>query len=105
MIKPTLHKIPHNKFLVKHFKGISEDASVNLPAIGHMRRTIRNQRRMNQRPGNPANRAAIPEIPMVYHQTANNEQFLLFDSGFGEDNRMLIFASNQAIQLLARSED
>ena len=67
---------------------------VNLPAIGHMPRTIRNRRRMNQRPGNPANRAAIPEIPMVYQQTANNEQFLLFDSGFGDDNQMLIFASN-----------
>jgi len=96
---------PPQLILGEALQGISEDASVNLPAIDHMRRTIRHQRRDNQRPGNPVNRAAIPVLPMEYQVTANNDQFLLFDSGVDDENRMLIFASNQAIQLLAISED
>ena len=44
-------------------------------------------------------------IPLAYQQTSNGEWFLLFDSGFGDNNRMLIFVTDQALQLLANSED
>jgi len=96
---------PPQQILGEALQGISEDASVNLPAIDHMRRTIRHQRRDNERPVNPVNRDAIPVLPLMYQLTANNEQFLLFDSGVDDENRILMFASNQAIQLLAISED
>ena len=76
-----------------------------LPCVEHLRRTLRYQRRDNDRPPNPIARAAIPEIPLAYQQTSNGERFLLFDSGFGNNNRMIIFATDQALQLIANSED
>ena len=50
---------------------------------------------------NPINRVSIPVLPAQYQRIKNGEQFLLYDSGVGDINRILIFASNQAIQLQA----
>ena len=72
-----------------------------MPLIHHIRRDIRRQRK---RAGNPL---PVPQdkdfdIPPEYHQTTGGQQFLLFDSGHGED-RIIIFATDENIQLLAES--
>lgn len=84
----------------------SETALVNLPRIEHLRRTIRSQRKDNAvAPVIPIGRAHIPAIPLPYSQTFIGEQFVLYDSGVGDNARMLVFATNQSIQLLSNSAD
>ena len=84
---------------------ISATAAANFPSIEHMKRTIRGQRtEVNQQP-NPINRAAIPDIPAEFQHALNEERFLMLDSGVGDENRMLIFATEQTLQLLSTSDD
>ena len=80
---------------------LSEQAAVAMPPIHHIRRDIHRQRK---RAGNPL---PVPQdkdfdIPPEYHQTTSGQQFLLFGSGHGED-RIIIFATDENIQLLAES--
>jgi len=83
----------------------SHTTIANLPNATNLKRTIRNQRRDNDHPPNPINRADIPVLPIRYQETLNGERFLLFDSGAEDAGRILIFATDQAIQLLQTSED
>lgn len=82
----------------------SAAVAANLPRIEHLKRTIRGQR-IEDHPPNPIGRAEIPNIPIPYQQTLNGERFLLFDSGPGDDDRMLMFATDQAVELLSTSDD
>jgi hypothetical protein len=93
------------QILAETLANASETAATSLPRIEHLRRTIRSQRKGDEnRPANPINRATVPALPELYQQTLNGEQFLLFDSGVGDANRILIFSTHQAIQLMATSE-
>ena len=72
-----------------------------MPVIHHIQRDIRCQRK---RAGNPL---PVPQdkdfdIPPEYHQTTSGKQFLLFDSGHGED-WIIIFATDENIQFHAES--
>ena len=49
-------------------------------------------------------RAEIPDY-LEYQLSENKEQFLLFDSGHGDDDRIFTFATDQAVKLLANSGD
>ena len=49
--------------------------------------------------------AAIPELLSEFQLTPNGERFLLLEKRVGEDDRMLIFATDQALRLLSKSED
>ena len=69
----------------------------NLPRRENLGRTIRQQRNDRHQPPNPEIRAEIPVLPLEYQLTENREQFLLFDSDHGNDNRILIFGSDQAV--------
>ena len=53
-------------------------------------------RRQRKRAGNPlpVPRGKDLDIPPEYHQTTSGQQFLLFDSGHGED-RIIIFATER----------
>ena len=95
---------PPQNIVANELATISAAAAAILPRISHLKRTIRNQRKEDQ-PINPIARAAIPVLPMQYQETLNGERFLLFDSGPGDENRLLIFATDQAIQLLVNSDD
>ena len=73
-----------------------------MPAVHHICRDIRQQRK---RTGNPI---PVPQdrffnIPPEYQQTTAGEAFLLHDTGNGDD-RILVFAVNENIQLLAESQ-
>jgi len=87
-------EVPQN-VLADKLGTASAAAVANLPCVENMKRTIRSQRREDH-PPNPIARAAIPELPQPYQNTLNNERFLLFDSGPGDDNRILVFATDQA---------
>ena len=84
--------------------GISEAAAINLPALHHITRNIRLQRQVNQQLPILANRD-VPELPLRYQRSYANEQFLIFDSGQGDADRIFIFGTNQSLQLLLQSQN
>ena len=87
-------------------QGISPTAAVNLPNAEHLRRRIRSQRHgAGDVMPEPVNRQAIPLLPMEYHQTSVDERFYLFESGGDDNDRIFVFGTNQALQLLANSDD
>ena len=45
----------------------------------------------------------MPVLPYEYQMIGTCERFLLFDSGVGYINSMLIFATNDGIDMLANS--
>ena len=83
---------------------ISESVGTNLPSMEVLRRNIGAARQERNFPPLPINRAAIPMLPRQYQQTENGQQFLIFDSGVGDAERILIFSSQQGLQLLSNSE-
>ena len=95
---------PSQQILAEETAGISEGAAINLPSINTLRRNIRSIRQENDIPPLPINIGAILVIPQEYQTTVNREQFLVYDSGVGDIERILIFASPQAIQVLTESE-
>ena len=82
---------------------LSEQAAVAMPPIQHNRRDIRRQRK---RAGNPL---PVPQdkdfdMPPEYHQRTSGQQFLLFDSGHGED-RIIIFATDENVKTTTTGTD
>ena len=74
-----------------------------LPQAQSLRRETRRVRRQSQ-PALPiVTCAADVVIPPMYQVTHSEEQFLFYDSGIGNENRMLIFASTNGINLLRAS--
>ena len=53
----------------------------------------------------PVNRQPIPLLPMEYQQTSVGERLLLFDSRVDDHDRIFVFGTDQALQLLASSDD
>ena len=99
--------LPPQNILGNELVHASATAVANLPRLENMRRTIRHQRQDHDQPINPLSREAIPDnISLLYQQTENRQRFLLFDSGSVDgQNRILIFASDNGLQLLRDSED
>ena len=70
-----------------------------MPSIQTVRRTIRKaRRRINQEPL-PRNREEL-EIPEQYQRLENGELFLLYDSGVGVANRIIIFGTQRNLDML-----
>ena len=80
------------QILGAELQNINESTTVNLPALNNMRRNIRRQRSEQHAPI-PQRREEIPALPHQYQITNRGDQFLLFDSGVGDIDRMLIFAT------------
>ena len=71
--------------------------------MDHLGRNIRSQRQNRRRHPNPVVREALPELPPEYQVTSAGERFLIHDSGIGDEKRILIFGSPDALQLLRES--
>ena len=56
-------------------------------------RAIHSQRKDNGFPPTPLRREDIPVLPERYQVAKAGEQFLIFDSGVGDNERILIFAT------------
>ena len=92
------------QILRTELRNISEGAAASLPGVSTLRRKIRKTRENFDTPPNPATREEIPELPEQYQLTVNGEQFMTFDNGIGDHERMYIFASELGLQCLAESE-
>ena len=75
----------------------------NLTRKENLGRTIRQQRNDRRQPPNPEIRAKIPVLLLEYQLSENGGQFLLIDCGHGNEDRILMFGTHQAAQLLANS--
>ena len=84
-------------------QNVSEAVAFNLPSLDHLGRNIRSQRQNRHRHANPVVREALPELPPEYQVTSAGERFLIHDSGIGDEKRILIFGSPDALQLLRES--
>ena len=95
---------PSRQILADELSAISQTAAVNLPSMDNLRRNTRAVRQERNLPPLPLNRAAIPVLPHQYQVTENGDQFLLFDSGVGNAERILLFSSQQGLQFLSNSQ-
>ena len=89
------------QILGAELRNVSEATAVALPSLSNMRRNIRRQRDDHNMPAVPQQREDIPVLPNNYQITNRGDRFLLFDSGVGDVNRLILFATNDAIRLLA----
>ena len=70
---------------------ISSSSIAHLPKLTSVKRTIRKCKSVSEIScGNPTCAAEI-QIPQKYKVTLKDEAFLLYDSGYGNNNRMIIF--------------
>lgn len=74
-----------------------------MPAVRNIRRSIRRvrQAQLDHTPL-PRDKQTLV-IPDKYQRLPDNEQFLLFDSGVGDDERLLIFATPTGLNTLSAS--
>lgn len=79
------------QILGQEMENLSQAASIQMVPLRFVRRTVRRVRQAIVAPRPiPADRATL-ELPEEYRTLANGEIFLLFDSGVGDDNRILVF--------------
>lgn len=92
---------------------MSEAGAINMPTFSSMQRNIRLIVKINRHNSNrqdrhqylhPLVRDIMLELPNEYRQTVPGAQFLVFDSGVGDPTRIIIFHSQNTINLLRNSE-
>ena len=83
---------------------ISDGVAANLPLPETLCRNVRHCCQGRNMPPTPAHTEDIPDLPQVYRNTTNGDSFLVYCSGFGDEERVFIFASQDALQFLADSE-
>ena len=74
-------------------QNISETAAANLPQINNLKRTIHSQRKDSDLPPTLLLKEDIPVLPERYQVKKAGEQFLIFDSGVEDNERILTFAT------------
>jgi hypothetical protein len=78
----------------------SEEAAVNLPSYEASRKTIQRIRNKEFKKSSIFNSIAEVRIEGQYAKTDRNEDFLLYDSGSNNKNRILIFGTRNNLDLL-----
>ena len=94
---------PARQILGAEVRNILEAVAVNMPLNESMRRNIRPQRQIRHEHHNPIAIEAIPELPQEFQVTSTAEQFMLYDIGVGDQNRKILFAGPNAVELLKQS--
>ncbi|KAM7315741.1 uncharacterized protein ISCGN_005524 [Ixodes scapularis] len=93
---------PH-QILLDAASSVTDDTASQIPAASTLRRTIRKQRqRANFVYSVPSCRADI-RMPAEFKVTAKGDSFFLHDSGDGDSERLLIFATERNLSYLARA--
>lgn len=95
---------PTRSILVDSVQNAVPHVAAVLPTEGAIRRSIQRIRvRATGAPANPTSLTSLV-IPQDFQVTQSNQPFLFFDSGPGAGNdRILIFATNDSLALLAQS--
>ena len=82
---------------------MSSSSIAHLPKLTSVKRTIRKCKSVSEIScGNPTCAAEI-QIPQIYKVTLKDETFLLYDSGYGNNNRMIIFSAPKFFSILKES--
>ena len=84
-------------------RNVSDQMVARLPNFKYMKRNIQRQRQQNDLPQLPLDKN-FNIIPAPLTTTLRNDNFLQFDSGPG-DNRLLIFASINQLEILESTEE
>ena len=92
------------QILGTELRNISDGVAANLPSLETLRRNVRYSRQDRNMPPTPARREGIRDLPQAYRTTTNGDPFLVYDSGVGDEKRIFIFASQDALQFLADSK-
>ena len=79
---------------------MSESSIASLPTLESVRRTIRRHKSLDQ--DNNLNQASAADVYVTdrYTITLKEETFLIYDSGIGDTDRMLIFNTPKMLALL-----
>ena len=93
------HDIPQ-QILGATLQNISQTAAVNLPQMNNLKRMIHSPRKDNNLPPIPVRREDILVLPERDQVTKAGDQFLIFDSGVGDNECILIFAIQHGIHFL-----
>ena len=91
---------PARKIIATEGAGMSDAGAVNIATFSSMQRSIRLNRQVRHQYPNPLVHVVMPELPNECRQTTSCAQFLVFDTGVGDPNMMIIFDSQNAINLL-----
>ena len=92
------------QILGTELRNISDGVAANLPSLETLRRNVCHSRQDRNMPPTPAHREDIPDLPPAYCSTTNGDPFLVYDSDAGDEERIFVFASQDALQFLADSE-
>lgn len=87
------------EIFAESLNGLGEEIVAKMPKAAALAKTMRNQRKeVNNHPKSPKSleQLILPEI-----RTTTNEQFVMFDSGPHPTNRLIIFATKQAMDFLS----
>ena len=86
---------------------LGDTASARLPPPHHVKRRGQAIRARIRAPiPEPKDRESVPDIPEKYQVTKKKGEFLRFDSGLESGGkRMLIFASDKAVEMLVQCDD
>ena len=91
------------QILCQELQQLGEEAAVQMTPIRHVRRTIRRvKQKKNAVHPLPTDRAF--EIPEEYSRLVDGENFLLYDSGCDDPNRILIFGTDRMMNVLKESD-
>ena len=89
--------VPPRELIAREVCKLDSTAKASLPTLNVIRESVRCRRRkVNNLPINPISRCDF-EIPVEY-KTIEGSKFLQYDSGINEMNRILIFASEKALE-------
>ncbi|KAL3853327.1 hypothetical protein ACJMK2_016875 [Sinanodonta woodiana] len=82
---------------------LSQQAAVQMVTIRHLRRNIRRVKH-KKNAVHPLSVDRTFEIPEEYKSLADGENFLLYDSGCDDPNRILIFGTKRTLNLIKDSQ-
>ena len=90
--------------LSKGITKLDETSIIALPRLDSVKRTIRRHKCLDEDTSFNQASAAEMIIPDKYRITLKGEFFLVYDSGIGDSNRMLIFSAPKMLSLLQESQ-
>lgn len=83
---------------------MSSSSIAKLPSIESVKRRIRQYKSKSNVIFSNSTCVSEIEIPQQYTVTANEEPFLLFDSGVGDNNRIIVFSTPKFFSILKESK-